>query len=398
VGLRTVVKLGKLPMPRFVLLAVLGLLTSTAALRAEPPFRFPEACGPHGKLKYVNGLPVLTVAGTPEEIGTAVGLLALRPGKRMAGYPDDVLREFYLSVLRWPLVLAGRQMVKQFPPEYRWEMEAMAAAAEVERDSVVLGNTMFDLKKVIACSAVLVDSGRSVTGGALLGRNLDYPPLGYAHEYSLVTIYHPKGTRHAFATVGFPGLVGCLSGINDAGLAVAVLEVAQCKTSEKRFDPNGLPYALCYRRLLEECSTIAEAQALLEKMRRTGLSNLVVADREGVATFEISPERVVVRRGVNGTCVAANHFCSEELRPSVGINFFSTYDRFEALTKVGEVKRKLGPEDLQVGLHEACAKTFTLQTMVFECATLRLHLACGMIPSSAGEMKVLELGPLLRGQ
>jgi isopenicillin-N N-acyltransferase like protein len=228
-----------------------------------------------------------------------------------------------------------------------------------------------------------------------LGRNLDYPSLGYAQEFTLVTVYRPKDAKHAFATVGFPGLMGCLSGMNDAGLAVAVLEVHQVLSGEKRFDPNGTPYALCYRRLLEECSTIAEAQSLLESMTRTGLSNLVVADREGVATFEITPERIVVRHGSRGTCVSTNHFIAKELKPEIGLNIFDTHGRFASLTKVSELERKLSTADLQVALHSVNLKNLTLQTLVFECATLRLHLACGSIPASAAEMKVLDLAPLL---
>jgi hypothetical protein len=33
--------------------------------------------------------------------------------------------------------------------------------------------------------------------------------------------------------------------------------------------------------------------------------------------------------------------------------------------------------------------------MIFESEALRLHLAAGTIPASAGEMKVVELAPLL---
>lgn len=365
-------------------------------LRADPPFRFPEGQCPHGSLRYINGLPVLAVDGTPEEIGTAAGLLALKPGKRMASYPDDILHEFCLTLFRAPLLHSGQQMVERFPADYRAELEAMVTSAGVERDLAVLGNTMFDLKKLIACSALLVEPGRSATGATLMGRNLEYPPLGYAQEYTLVTVYHPKGGKHHFATVGFPGLMGCLSGMNDAGLAVAVLEVVHVKAGEKRFDANGLPYALCYRRLLEECSTIGEAFHLLSQMKRTGLSNLAVSDVNGVAVFEITPERVILRSGPNGTCVATNHFCSDDLKGLVTINWFSTVTRFETLSKVAEIKRKLAPSDLQVGLHSACHRLLTLQTMVFESQSLRLHLATGSIPASAGEMKLLELGPLLR--
>ncbi|HYV37168.1 MAG TPA: C45 family peptidase [Gemmataceae bacterium] len=382
---------------RFVI-SLAFVLVSVGSLRADPPFRFPEGKCTHGELKYINGIPVLTVDGTPGEIGTAVGLLALQPGKRMARYPEDILDHFYLSTLRLPLVHAGRQMVKEFPPAYRDELEAMVHAAHVDRDLGVLGNTMFDLKKVLACSAILVEPARSATTGTLMGRNLDYPPLGYAQDYSLVTIYRPLGVKHAFATIGFPGLIGCLSGMNDAGLAVAVLEVVQVKSSEKRFDAHGLPYALCYRKILEECSTIAEAYETLSRLKRTGLSNLVVADQNDVAVFEITPERIVVRRGPNGACVCTNHFCSEDLKPSVTLNLFNTFDRFGALAKVSELDRKLGPSDLHVGLHQANHQGYTMQTMIFECATARLHLAIGAVPSSAGEMKVIELGPLFRGQ
>jgi hypothetical protein len=378
-------------------LACAWLSFGVAGLRADPPapFRYPEGKCPHGQLVYINDIPVLTVDGTPEEMGAAIGVLALKPAQRMVSYPVDVLDEFGLALFRWPLLCAGRMMVRQFPGDYRRELETMVIAGEIDRDLAVLGNTMFDLKKFIACSALLVEPERSATGSTLMGRNLDYPPLGYAHEYSLVTVYRPKGCKHHFAIIGFPGLLGCLSGINDAGLAVAVLEVAQSRVTEKRFDPDGLPYALCYRRLLEECSTIDEAHARLSRMKRTGLSNLVVADREGVAVFEITPEKVVVRRGHKGTCVCTNHFCSEELKSLWTINWFSTCDRFKALAAVGELQRKLSPSDLHVGLHEACDKTMTMQTMVFESQPLRLHLAIGSIPASAGELKTLELRPLL---
>ena len=113
--------------------------------------------------------------------------------------------------------------------------------------------------------------------------------MGYIHEHTLVTVYRPTG-KHAFASVGFPGLVGVLSGMNDAGLCVAVLEVYDAKDGEPHFNPKGIPYAMCHRRLLEECTTIAEAKKLLERMPRTSLLNLAVADRTGTAVFEVTPK------------------------------------------------------------------------------------------------------------
>jgi len=265
----------------------------------------------------------------------------------------------------------------------------------VPRDPVIVGNTFFDLKKSVACSAVLVDGSRSATGGPLLGRNLDYPSLGYIHQYSLVTVYRPAG-KHAFAAVGFPGLVGCLSGMNDAGLTVAVLEVFDVKASEPSFDARGIPYALCHRKLLEECTTVAEAKKVLEGLRRTSTLNLVVADRKRVAVFEITPKRVVERGPDKGVLSCTNHFCTDALEPARPANPMRSFERFASLEKVRTLD-KAGPEDLRKQLDAANLGDLTLQTMVFEPASLKLHLSIGKVPASAGPLRTLDLTPFLKG-
>src|SRR5690348_7994415 len=124
-------------LPRLHAVIACALLTAglfPAHGRSAPPFRYPEGrCG-RGELRYVNGLPVLLVAGTPEEIGTAAGALAVRPGERMLSYPDDLLRRFHVSFLRGAFVRAGDDMVRRFPVDYRAELEALARGAAVERD------------------------------------------------------------------------------------------------------------------------------------------------------------------------------------------------------------------------------------------------------------------------
>ncbi len=186
----------------------------------------------------------------------------------------------------------------------------MYAAAGLDHDRAVLNNTFYDVKKVLLCSALLVGAGRSTEAGPLLGRNLDYPPLGYAHEFSLVSVYRPNGAHLALASVGFPGAVSCLSGMNAAGLTVAVMEAYQMRRGNRRFDLSGTPFALCVRRLLEQCSSIGEALTELSGMRRTGLNSLVVADRNEVAVFELTADRVVVCLPANDVCVCTNQFGS----------------------------------------------------------------------------------------
>src|SRR5262245_63844651 len=209
---------------RHILGGLTALLALGAGLLAPPPghaaepFRFPEAkAGTSGQLKYVNQVPVLVASGTPDEIGEAVGTLALKPGQHATDYPRDLLKLHRIELF-WPLLVkSGNGLFQHFPDEYRKELDAMSQASKVDRERLVVGNTMFDLKSVFACSAVLTEKDRSATGGPLLARNLDYPSLGYINEYSLVTVYRPKG-KHAFAEGGIAGLVGVVCGMSGDGL------------------------------------------------------------------------------------------------------------------------------------------------------------------------------------
>src|ERR1700722_587579 len=156
--------------PLLCIVATLALV-SPAFGEAKTPFRFPEGkCGTKGELKYINGLPVLIVSGTSEEIGEAVGALALKKSTRTLDYPLDLLKYHKIDALWTAFVRAGQPMYRQFPDDYRTELEAMVKGAGVDHDKVVVGNTFFDLKKIFACSAVLVEPSRSATGGPLLGR------------------------------------------------------------------------------------------------------------------------------------------------------------------------------------------------------------------------------------
>jgi hypothetical protein len=287
-------------------------------------------------------------------------------------------------------------MITHCPADYRTEMAAIARSAGADPDAVTVANTFFDLKSTFQCSALMVEGSRSATGGVLFGRNLDYPSMGYIHEHTLVTVYRPTG-KHAFASVGFPGIVGVLSGMNDAGLCVAVLEVYDAKQGEPHFNPKGIPYALCNRRLLEECSTIAEAKKLLESLPRTSLLNLAVADRTSTAVLEVTPKQVVLRPSVRGVCTCTNHFCSAEVKPEKAADLFNSDERLDILDKARSAKGKLGVEDVHKYLHAVNQGELTLQTMIFEPANLQLHLAFGERPSSGGKLRTIDLAPLFTG-
>jgi hypothetical protein len=367
---------------------LLLFIAPTGSLRADPSFRYPETTHGKGSLRYINTIPVVTLEGTPEEIGEQMAILTGKAARQLLNFPRDALKSFGMEAA-WPVVLfTCKSLYSQFPPNNRRELETGAKVTGLDKDLLIVANALFDIKKMCSCATLSIDGARSATGGPLLGRNLDFPTLGYLQNYSMVFVVRPQG-KHAFASVGFPGLLGCLSGMNDAGLAIAVLEVSSCKENSPRLDLRGVPYALCIRRALEECSTIEEAEKLLRSVKRTTYFNLAVCDRQGSAVFEITTKSLNVRRPVDGICCCTNHFRSPELATVLTCNRFCALEEARGLPV-------LTLDDLAKRLDAANQGDLTLQTMIFEPRELRLHLAIGKCPSSSLPLRRLDLGPLLQ--
>lgn len=364
------------------LLMAVGLAVD--AVGGEPIF--PVATHGQGELRYVEGVPVAIFSGTAEEIGEQHAELLGNAGAELMKFPRKLFTAVGMEKY-WPMaVFASKQLLAQAPQRYRDEMSAAAKHANIEGDELGVGNTLLELRQ-LGCSTLIVEPERSATGGPLFGRNFDFPPLGMLDKYSLVTVVRPKD-RHAFAAVGYPGLVGVLSGMNDAGLAVATLDVYEASNDSPKFEPTGVPLMLVFRQILEECTTVAEAEALLKGTKATTWANLAVCDRERGAVFEITPTEVGRRDASESVLPCTNHFRID------GMAANTECWRYDCLAK------SAGQEQLDVAavhrhLHEANQGELTLHTMVFEPRELILHIGLGSTPSSALPLKHLELRDLL---
>lgn len=363
------------------------LLLAASAVRANETRVFQEGRSGSAELKYINDLPVLTVSGTPEEIGRQKAVLTAEVAKKIAEYPR-LLLERSSRKDRLPKYLEmSKTLALNLPADYRDELRAFAEQSGVERDMGILANTLADIYRgSFSCSSLIVEPEKSATGGPLFGRNLDFYTLSLLDKFSLVTVHRPKG-KHAFVAVGFPGLFGCLSGMNDAGLALAVHEVFLAHDGAPIFNPKGMPYAFCFRQMLEQCTTIEEAEQLLRATQRTTILSLALCDRRNSAVFEMTPKSVVARHSSDGICACTNHFRTDELAVLPWCN------RYRKLIQSRKLDQ-LDVADVAKFMNEVNMGRLTVQTMIFEPAALKLHLAVGSCPSSALPMKLLELKPL----
>jgi isopenicillin-N N-acyltransferase like protein len=369
-------------------LCLLILLSAPACHGAEEPFRYPEGKHGKGELKYINGLPVLTVEGTPREIGEQIGVLALKPAPQIMDVLKEFLKDRKLEKV-WPLLVKiGDGLFANFPADYRAEIEAMAKASGLERDGFVVANTVMDYTKLGGCSTLIVEGARSAVKGPLFGRNWDFPPAGKLYQYTLVLVYRPKG-KHAFATVTLPGLLIGPTIINDAGLTLAANEVTSASDGSSKFNAKGTPLEAGMRRLLEECATVGEAEKLCRSLTPTTMILLTLCDKKAGAVFEITTKQLIVRRAEENLCCCTNHFRCKGLATSTKCQRYDTLDQSRDTPRldVAEVAKRM--DAVNQGAN-------TLHTMVFEPASLKLHLAFGKGPSSKLPLKALELAPFLR--
>jgi isopenicillin-N N-acyltransferase like protein len=370
-------------------LAAVGLLLFLgAAARADDPFRYPEGRHGRGELKYRNGVPVLTVAGTPEEIGEQIGVLAVKPLAPKIALVKEYVQNFGPA---WPvLARICEGLFRRFPPEYRKEVEAMVKAGGVERELLVVANTVGDIQHVGGCSALIVEPARSLTGQVLFGRNSDLHPVGDLGQLGLVIVRRPAGKR-AFASVSFPGMLMMGAEMNDAGLVLSGNDVTETKDGSPRLDVTGTPLAVAGRRILEECATVAEAEKLCRGLKATTTGNLVLGDTKGGAVFEVTPKNVRVRRADAGVCCCTNHFRDADLATSTECHRFAALEKYRG-------RPKLGLADVAAALNDVHQGRATIHSMVFEPAALRIHVAIGPGPVTGRPLRALEFGPLLKGQ
>ncbi len=119
-----------------------------------------------------------------------------------------------------------------------------------------------------------------------------------------------------FASVGWPGMVGVVTGVNAEGIAVVVHPATG---SDVRMTRAAQPVAVLARRMLEHAHTIDEAVRMVEQAGPLGAAGFLVADgrRRRLAWIERSPSRIRVVRDA-ATAVKGDFFTTEPFAEDAG--------------------------------------------------------------------------------
>lgn len=371
---------------RLALFFAAVLLAAFGALAAQPR-SFTEGCWGDARLEYIGDVPVLYVAGDPKQIGRQQGALLGDAVRRLTSFPQTVARGLGLEQQIERVLEQGEMLWRRAGDDHSQELTALAEEAKVDLKLLIGANTLMDVYRAgWGCSSLIVLSPNRGAKSPLFARNLDFPSFGMLHRFSLVTVYCPDG-KQAFATVGFAGLIGALSGMNESGLAIAVHNVYCSADGSHLFSREGAPYTLVFRRILEECKTVDDVEKVLRSSPRSTMLNLAACDPKTAAVFEITPKTVARRDPQHGFLPCTNHFRTESLTTGVACR------RYETLLTAEANPRRIDVAVLCDYLHRVNQGVLTIQSMVFEPAERRLHVALSRPPVSDGPYRALELAP-----
>src|SRR6476661_1267500 len=206
----------------------LACLLSLAALpgcapgevKSAPTTRAAAAAARHDEVPFP--FPVVEMTGTGEEMGAAHGK---QLGQTIRDLHAKYLRAYFASEgQRFLAMTAAAAFEQRVAPEHLEEIRSLAKSSGVDARQMLLAHCFLDLSPMTACSTVTLPASASPDGVARFGRNLDFLSFDIADKLSVVQVYRPRDDRYAFMAVGWPGLAGVLSGMNEHGLALANME------------------------------------------------------------------------------------------------------------------------------------------------------------------------------
>lgn len=370
-----------------------------------------------------HGMWVARVEGTPEQIGQAgatmsAGIQRRAEASLYSTFTRLVPNRFVQYGLARGLPFLGRAIVADSPPEY---LQELAAYTQIGEDPwwwltpvytrKLMMHALHDVGQAMVGTPLLDGCTGFVAGGDwtpdqhwLLARNWDFGGgAPFSEDKAIVAIRRDGAIP--FMHVAMLGLAGSVSGVNEAGIGIAL----QAAASDSPVRP-GAPMIFIAREVLENARSLDDVQRILEG-RRGFVSEAVLAvdgEHGEAAIFEVTPTDV--DRIDAGTHLAqANHLRGRHAGDGTNTSRMAhgttvqRLDRMQALLDAGPVDipraismlRDRG-EGLADGDERAINADIAAHGVVID-ATART-ITVGAWPNVAGVFVRFSLADLLAGR
>lgn len=370
---------------------------------------------------------LMTLEGSPEEIGDAHGQLASR---LFTNLDEDVSERLGMRFGAW-LEGWGATMVMRWdfrdaddalPPAARKELAALADAmpeaagsrlgsyhrlflhqnfVELSRrlDDVLLEGNMF--------AASQRPKGGGERGNLVVGRSFSVDLGPEIEPDRVVTFCYPDG-KYPFVAVGWAGLIGVVTGVNARGIVVTL-------NPTRTDDPleTGAPLPLVLRQVLEEADTLEQALEILQAADLRTSGAVLVGDgrQRKAAIVELAPRDKDERkpRGDDAAAIwATDHLIREPFERDAQNDRIRRYTssgyRYERLgqllaeqspvdpTRAVAIlrdRRGLGGEELGLGNRNALDNLHLTHSVVIDVTAMVMWVGEG--PSALGRFRAIDL-------
>ena len=297
--------------------AAAALLVVSCA--GAPPRRDTEPVQTADGLQYHAGtrtdqdkIPVLSLAGSPYEVGLQYGVL-LRPEiSRVYAQFTAVLDELTGGGLRKYLFLRSydgklEAMRAALPAGQEDELRGIADGARIRFSDFLFFSLAPEFLFDTSCTSIVARQGQEIAHG----RNFDFmEPASFIARYPAIVRVAGEG-KVPYVNVGFIGLAGVYTGFNDRGIMASVNTAA--------FSPHAqgkvIPVGFLVKSVLESSSNLAEVDV---SMAHAPVSHYFVTvssrDEKDAVLYEDLGDTITKVRMTGGVLRVLNAPVSEENR------------------------------------------------------------------------------------
>jgi isopenicillin-N N-acyltransferase-like protein len=260
--------------------------STSAAMRA------PSESGKVNILRMSGKLRVLTLEGTPYEMGLAHGSALKKEIREIVGLWKKDLETAYgtdaSSFIKALLARTNfRPSIDKWTPGLLDEVRGIADGAGLDFDTMyayqLIDETWVAGPDLVTAKCTSIGAQKTADHPAFVSQTLDIP--GFYHGYQTVLRIRERGTDLDALVLTIPGVVAA-NGLNSRGVGVCVNAVTQLA-----YTTDGLPVAFIIRGILKKRS-FGEASEFLRAIKPAAPQNYVLGGPDGMASFELAGNRI----------------------------------------------------------------------------------------------------------
>lgn len=312
--------------------------------------------------KSNSGLYELYVEGSPYERGVINGKLSRQLVVNQEKHFTDKISEMipsrvYVNFLKYFVAWFNRDLDNNIPEEYMREIYGVSRSASDEFSFIGpgfyrmlnyhaahdIGHFLQELH-MVGCTSFASWGDKKTDSSLIVGRNFDFFVGDKFAEEKIVAFINPD-QGYKFMMVTWGGMIGAVSGMNEAGLTVTI----NAASGPVPFN-TATPISIVAREVLQYAETIDEAYAIIDDRRTfVGQSFLVASavDNRAVVIEKTVRETAIFAPDTT-TVFCANHYQSDRLR-NLESNIThkeetSTLFRYQKIEHLVREAEKLTPE------------------------------------------------------